>query len=622
MYALVGAAFAALVQYLLGKAGMPTSWTTSFVEEDEYNRSLPTVTLAIVARNTNDTLGLYLPLIERQDYPKALIDVYVRTDASFDGTAQTLQRWKERVGHRYHSVVFSPRARATFDAETDLGNCVGKPHCWNARRFAAIMDARQDTLDYAKKLGTDYYFSVDTDVFLTSKTTLRSLIDAGSPIAAPLLRVSGAPRLTNFWSEVTKNGYYKRGSEDNKILAHAQRGAHTAKVVHSTLLIDLRPAIVRDHLSYLDMPKALEWMYKDDIVVFGAMARHYNIDQVVLNDKFYGLMLNTLAEEQTMEGRRSELRAIQKLYLTDPCDAAEAFVLNEMLPRKDLFDDTTVQKFKPAYTTKDPWDESKHELLFSTLCMMCETETKFRDRAYTVPFLDGGSDVEVVPLHEAPQINLLRHVVSDADIEELIALAEPRLKTAVVFDSVSGQMVPAPYRTAQSAWLAREKHPVVAKIYERLKVLTGLDAQVSEDLQIARYNEDGGRYAPHFDFGMYKYRDSWDEYHGNRIATVLIYLSANFTGGGTAFTRAGACVQAEKGSGVFWYNLLPTGIGDVRTKHGGCPVQGDETGSFTKWVANAWFVEGANRHLYNTWGSPLRPPDKSQHGSPKIVDDF
>ena len=41
--------------------------------------------------------------------------------------------------------------------------------------------------------------------------------------------------------------------------------------------------------------------------------------------------------------------------------------------------------------------------------------------------------------------------------------------------------------------------------------------------------------------------------------------------------------QAEKGSAVFWWNLLTNGLLDVQTVHGGCPVV---VGS--KWITNKW----------------------------------
>jgi len=38
------------------------------------------------------------------------------------------------------------------------------------------------------------------------------------------------------------------------------------------------------------------------------------------------------------------------------------------------------------------------------------------------------------------------------------------------------------------------------------------------------------------------------------------------------FLHPGISVKPIKRSAVFWYNLFPSGAGDLRTKHAACPV--------------------------------------------------
>ncbi|XP_013142464.1 PREDICTED: prolyl 4-hydroxylase subunit alpha-2-like [Papilio polytes] len=70
---------------------------------------------------------------------------------------------------------------------------------------------------------------------------------------------------------------------------------------------------------------------------------------------------------------------------------------------------------------------------------------------------------------------------------------------------------------------------------------------------------------------------------GNRIATVLFYMSDVAQGGATVFTELGVSVFPVKSSALVWMNLHPSGEGDLSTRHAACPVL---RGS--KWVSNKW----------------------------------
>ena len=95
----------------------------------------------------------------------------------------------------------------------------------------------------------------------------------------------------------------------------------------------------------------------------------------------------------------------------------------------------------------------------------------------------------------------------------------------------------------------------------------------------------GGQYEPHYDYS----RRENDLYNNRRIATWLSYLSTVEQGGGTVFTNAGVHVRSIRGTAVFWYNLLPNGSGDTRTRHAACPVL-----KGNKWVSNKWIHEFGN----------------------------
>ena len=94
----------------------------------------------------------------------------------------------------------------------------------------------------------------------------------------------------------------------------------------------------------------------------------------------------------------------------------------------------------------------------------------------------------------------------------------------------------------------------------------------------------GGQYEPHYDYSRKK--GNFNPHTGNRIATLMVYLSDVQHGGKTAFLIPGIAVSPLKGSALFWYNLHLSGEPDPNTRHAGCPVLAG-----VKWVLNQWFRE-------------------------------
>ncbi|XP_013142463.1 PREDICTED: prolyl 4-hydroxylase subunit alpha-2-like [Papilio polytes] len=89
-----------------------------------------------------------------------------------------------------------------------------------------------------------------------------------------------------------------------------------------------------------------------------------------------------------------------------------------------------------------------------------------------------------------------------------------------------------------------------------------------------------------------KEENAFKKSSGNRIATVLFYMSEVAQGGATVFTELGLSVFPVKNAAVFWMNLHPSGEGDIATRHAACPVL---RGS--KWVSNKWIHQGGQELL-------------------------
>ncbi|XP_035426298.1 prolyl 4-hydroxylase subunit alpha-3 [Cygnus atratus] len=184
-----------------------------------------------------------------------------------------------------------------------------------------------------------------------------------------------------------------------------------------------------------------------------------------------------------------------------------------------------------------------------------------------------------------PYVALYHDFVSDAEAETIKGLAGPWLQRSVVASGEKQQK--AEYRISKSAWLKDTADPVVRALELRMAAVTGLDLRppYAEYLQVVNYGL-GGHYEPHFDHATSRKSPLYRMKSGNRIATVMIYLSAVEAGGSTAFIYANFSVPVVKNAALFWWNLRRNGDGDGDTLHAGCPVLAGD-----KWVANKWIHE-------------------------------
>ncbi|KAI3413173.1 hypothetical protein GPALN_010674 [Globodera pallida] len=174
--------------------------------------------------------------------------------------------------------------------------------------------------------------------------------------------------------------------------------------------------------------------------------------------------------------------------------------------------------------------------------------------------------VEIV--RHQPLLLIFRAVISHTEISIIKKLATPKLRQAEVVDSDAGKVVESvSYRSSKSAWLDDTEHPLVSQLNRRVHEMTNLDIKSAEDLQVASYGT-GGHYAPHYDFfTQNEVNPIANDFFGNRVATVLFYLTQPHAGGRTIFTDLQLGVEPSEHDALFWYNLHEDGSVDMRTRH-------------------------------------------------------
>lgn len=193
--------------------------------------------------------------------------------------------------------------------------------------------------------------------------------------------------------------------------------------------------------------------------------------------------------------------------------------------------------------------------------------------------------VEVLMTLQTPRIVLLGNVVSDEECDALIAYGESRLERSPVVADKDGSTQVHAHRTSRGAMLQRGETDLVARFEARLAAIVNWPVENGEGLQLLRY-EKGNEYRPHFDWfdpalpGPRKHL----ERGGQRVATIITYLSDVEQGGGTSFPNIGVQVQPKKGCAVYFANTDPHGMPDHQTLHAGEPVAAGVKFIATKWL--------------------------------------
>ncbi|CAH9122570.1 unnamed protein product [Cuscuta epithymum] len=209
----------------------------------------------------------------------------------------------------------------------------------------------------------------------------------------------------------------------------------------------------------------------------------------------------------------------------------------------------------------------------------------------------GDKWVEVISWE--PRAFVYHNFLSKDECEYLISLAKPHMQKSSVVDSETGKSKDSRVRTSSGTFLPRGRDKTVREIEKRIADFTFIPMEHGEGLQILHY-EVGQKYEPHYDYFL---DDFNTKNGGQRIATVLMYLSDVEEGGETVFPAAkgnfsavpwwhelsecgkgGLSVKPMMGDALLFWSMKPDGALDPSSLHGGCPVIKGNKWSSTKWM--------------------------------------
>lgn len=197
-----------------------------------------------------------------------------------------------------------------------------------------------------------------------------------------------------------------------------------------------------------------------------------------------------------------------------------------------------------------------------------------------------GHAIEVLCESSRPRLVVFRHLLSDEECDALVESARARMRRSTVGDGDRPEQ--SEVRTSSGMFLGRDETALCTAIDVRIAALLDWPVRCGESLQVLRY-EKAQEYRPHHDYFSPPEGD-WAPVigrGGNRVATLLIYLSTPERGGATCFPEMPFEVRAVKGNAVFF--SYPSADAESRTEHAGAPVIEGEKWVAVKWLRQATF---------------------------------
>ncbi|KAM4718872.1 procollagen-lysine,2-oxoglutarate 5-dioxygenase 2 isoform 2-T2 [Anableps anableps] len=182
----------------------------------------PDVLVGVFIEQPTPFLPEFFQRLLTLDYPKDKLKLFVHNN---------------EVYHEKHIQRFWEENRDTFKSFKVVG----------PEENLSQGEARNMGMDLCRKDATcDYYFSIDSDVMLTNRQTLKLLIEQNRKIIGPIVTRHGK-LWSNFWGALSLDGYYARSEDYVDIVQRKRVGVWNIPYMAHVYLI--KGTVLRDELK-------------------------------------------------------------------------------------------------------------------------------------------------------------------------------------------------------------------------------------------------------------------------------------------------------------------------------------------------------------------------------------
>ncbi|WP_430738182.1 2OG-Fe(II) oxygenase [Psychrobacter sp. VH5] len=210
-----------------------------------------------------------------------------------------------------------------------------------------------------------------------------------------------------------------------------------------------------------------------------------------------------------------------------------------------------------------------------------------------IPYMDMSHNSIVLPdktvrlasTFYPPFVAVIEGFLSHKECDQLISSAEGNMRDSRVVSPVDGTFAEHDARTSKSHGFQRGATPLITTIENRIAALLHWPVAHGEGLQVLKYGK-GQEYRPHYDFFDPKnanYQKNIGK-GGQRVGTLLMYLSDVEAGGGTNFPKINLEVRPKKGMALYFANTKFDGSIEPLSLHAGMPVNKGTKFLATKWL--------------------------------------